>query len=543
MPDPSPQTASVRTRAALGVVALAVLLAGVGLVMAIRQTRLQADQRIAAARSEAERLAADLHDRVTRRTTDALRQVAAACRADSEAGQPDADPLRGRRSPTWLGDLFFWDGRQLRCWPGLPSSPGSAPRDEQGTERLQELITGRLLSRLLLAYIGPPGNQALLLEDAVGEEPVVLAHMVVDAPESGAFIVAASLDLHRLRHGYLEPLVSSGSQGIHLVSAAAPASAWSEPLTPGLSFWALQPTDRFIETQRSAVKRQTGVFVAITVLALLALLVVVWGMVHVVQREIALWQLKSNFVADVSHELKTPLALIRLFGETLAEGRVKSPEKRQEYYEIIKRESTRLTHLINNILDFSRIEAGRKEYRMVPLNVGEVVRRTYDSYRYDLDHHGFEHHLTVADDLPQVHGDADAISQALLNLLSNAVKYYDDERYLAVEVSPETRRGRHGVLISVQDHGIGFPPDARRHLFDSFYRVADPSQADVPRRRGSGLGLGVVKHVVDAHGGSIDVESRLVKGSTFRIFLPQRQEATANRQQEAGRASNQEPDN
>ena len=543
MPDPSAQTTSVRTRAALGVVALAVVLAGVGLVMAIRQTRLQADQRIAAARSEAERLAADLHERVTRRTTDALRQVVEACRAESGAGQPEADPLGGRRSPTWLGDLFLWDGRDLRCWPGLRPLPGSAPRDEQRTERFRELITGRLLSRLLLAHVGPPSNQVLLLEDAVGEEPVVLAHMVVDAPESGAFVVAASLDLQRLRRSYLEPLVSSGPQGIHLVNAATPASAWSERLAPGLSFWALQPTDRFIESQRSAVRRQTGIFVAITILALLGLLVVVWGLVHVVQREIALSQLKSNFVADVSHELKTPLALIRLFGETLAEGRVKSPEKRQEYYEIIKRESSRLTHLIDNILDFSRIEAGRKEYRMAPLDVGEVVRRTYDSYRYDLDHHGFEHHLTVADDLPQVHGDADAISQALLNLLSNAVKYYDDERYLAVEVVPETRRGRHGVLISVQDHGIGFPPDARRYLFDNFYRAADTSQADVPRRRGTGLGLGVVKHVVDAHGGSIDVESRLVKGSTFRIFLPQRYETAANRPQEPRRAGNHEPDN
>ena len=156
---------------------------------------------------------------------------------------------------------------------------------------------------------------------------------------------------------------------------------------------------------------------------------------------------------------------------------------------------------------------------MAPTDVGEVVRSTYESYRFDLEHHGFEHHLTVADDLPAIHADADAVSQAVLNLMSNALKYYEDERYLTVSVTPETRRGRHGVLISVEDHGIGLRPETRRHLFEGFYRVSDDR---VRKRRGAGLGLAVVKHIVDAHGGSIDVESRLVKGSTFRVFLPEK---------------------
>ncbi|MHC4235741.1 MAG: sensor histidine kinase [Planctomycetota bacterium] len=520
MPGAPAKATSFRISAALAVVALAIVLAAVGLVLAIRQTQLLADQRIAAARSEAERLAADLHEKVSRRATDALGEVADVCRADSVSGPPEADPLGGRRRPTWLGDLFFWDGRNLRYWPGLQSSGGSDASDDERTERLKQLVTGRLLSHLLLAYVGTQDNRALLLEDTIGDQPVVLAHMVADAPQQAPFLVAAALDTDRLRRSYLIPLVSDASQRLRLVNAAAATSTWSERLAPGLSFWALQPTRQFVEAERKAVKRQTGIFVAITVLALLALLVVVWGLVHVVQREMALSQLKSSFVADVSHELKTPLALIRLFGETLAEGRVESPEKQHEYYEIIKRESTRLTHLINNILDFSRIEAGRKQYKMAEMDVGEVVRSTYESYRYDLEHHGFEHHLTVASDLPQIHGDPDAISQVLLNLMGNAVKYYDDERHLAVEVARETRRGRHGVLISVRDRGIGLPPEARRYLFDGFYRATDER---VRKRRGTGLGLSVVKHIVDAHGGSIDVESRLVKGSTFRIFLPEMQ--------------------
>jgi len=520
MPDPAHKPIDVRTAAALGVVGLAAVLGAVGLVLALRQTHLLANERLAEVRSEAERVVVDLNQDVLQRVDKALAEVAAGYMRNRDRGAPEADPLGGHRRPSWLGDLFFWDGRDLRVWPGMPraEAPVAAPVDRD--ERLRNLVRGRLLPRLLLARIDPNAGQTRLLHDSIGQEPIVLAHVVVESGGLEPSIVAAALDLQRLRDSYLAAKVASISERIRLVDLATESPSWSEPLAPGMPFWALQPTPSFIEAQRSSVRRQTGIFVAITVLALAALLAVVWGLTHVVQREIALSRLKSSFVADVSHELKTPLALIRLFGETLAEGRVKSPEKQQEYYEIITRESARLTHLINNILDFSRIDAGRKEYKMMPIDVGDVIRSTYESYRYDLDHNGFEHHLSVADGLPQVQGDPDAVSQALLNLMSNAVKYCDEERYLAVDVTPETRRGRHGVLISLQDRGIGIPPESRRHLFDGFYRVADDR---VRKRRGAGLGLALVKRIVDAHGGSIDVESRLVKGSTFRIFLPQEQ--------------------
>ncbi|MCH7814185.1 MAG: HAMP domain-containing histidine kinase [Planctomycetes bacterium] len=526
------KTTGVRTGAAIGVVALAMILAGLGLVLAIRQTQLQSNQRIASARPEAEKLAADLRDQVATRATEALIEVARGCRSNRKAHRPDVDPPGGERRPTWLGDLYYWNARELRHWPGLEPARGAPPAKPGRHQRVTDLVTGRLLSQLLLADLGPISPQALLLADTLDDEPIVLAYLVADAHGPTPFIVAAALDLYRLQKTFLEPLVTQSSDRIHLAWQDAPASTWSVSLGPGLDFWGLRPAPSFVLDQRRAVRRQTGIFVVITVLALVALLVVVWGLLHVVQREVALSQLKSSFVADVSHELKTPLALIHMFGETLAQGRVTSPEKRQEYYEIIQRESARLTHLINNILDFSRIEAGRKEYRLETIDVGAVVRRTYDSYRHDLDHNGFEHELRIAEGLPQVPADADAIAQALLNLMSNAVKYCDDERYLAIEVTPETRRGRHGVLIGVHDRGIGIPPEARRHLFDGFYRVSDER---VRKQRGVGLGLALVKHIVEEHGGSIDVESRLVKGSTFRIFLPEGQEARGKRQEGPGK--------
>ena len=142
-----------------------------------------------------------------------------------------------------------------------------------------------------------------------------------------------------------------------------------------------------------------------------------------VQREIHLSRLKSDFVANVSHELKTPLALIRLFAETLELGRVQSEEKARQYYRLINKESLRLTQLINNILDFSRIEAGRKEYRFARTDVAQIVSDVVEAYRFQIEQNGFELEVDVAEDLPEVEADKEALGQALLNLVNNAIKY------------------------------------------------------------------------------------------------------------------------
>jgi len=242
-----------------------------------------------------------------------------------------------------------------------------------------------------------------------------------------------------------------------------------------------------------------------------------WFMIRVARREMALAALKANFVADVSHELKTPLALIHMFAETLQSGRVASDEKRDEYYGIIMRESTRLTNLINNILDFARIEAGKKLYQFDTVDAAQVVRDTYAAYSAQLDACGFEHHLTIEEDLPPIYADRDAIAQTVLNLINNAVKYSPDEKHLVVQVTRDTRRGRHGVLISVHDRGMGIKPEDRQRLTEGFFRVSD---SRVRGQGGTGLGLALVKHIVEEHHGALDIESRLVKGSAFRIFLP-----------------------
>ena len=235
-----------------------------------------------------------------------------------------------------------------------------------------------------------------------------------------------------------------------------------------------------------------------------------------VRREAHLSRLKSDFVANVSHELKTPLALIRLFAETLELGRVPTEEKAKQYYRVINKESQRLTQLINNILDFSRIEAGRKEYRFAPTNVGRIVSEVLEAYRFQIEQQGFELSVDVEPGLPDVEADSEALGQALLNLVNNAIKYSRETRSLVLAV----RGASDKVLISVTDRGIGVPKAEQRKIFEKFYRG---EASLVHETKGSGLGLSLVEHIMEAHGGSVEIESAPGKGSTFTLVLPRTQ--------------------
>jgi signal transduction histidine kinase len=272
-----------------------------------------------------------------------------------------------------------------------------------------------------------------------------------------------------------------------------------------------------IKFQGTSVKKinETLMHRSFWILGILSLLIV-GGLVltkHMVSKEMALARLKSDFVSNVSHELRTPLALIRLYAETLELGRITTHEKKDQYYRIIRKESERLTALINNILDFSRIEAGRKEYEFRQTNIAELVRNTLDSYRYQIEQQGFELEETIDPTIPPLQVDREAIARALVNLINNALKYSDEEKYLGVRLY----RDNGVVKLEVIDHGIGIGRHDQSKIFEKFYRAGDPL---VHNTKGSGLGLSLVRHISQAHGGDIVVESIPGRGSKFILSLP-----------------------
>ena len=235
--------------------------------------------------------------------------------------------------------------------------------------------------------------------------------------------------------------------------------------------------------------------------------------IRATDREARLAQAKSNFVANVSHELKTPLSLLSLFSEILELGRVKNEEKKIEYYRIIRHESRRLNKMIDNILDFSKIEAGRKTYNFAEGDMAEVIENVLSSYRYQISNSGFDVQTNMPACLPPVLIDRDAMAQAVSNLLDNAIKYSGEVKQLSIT----TERLPSKLSIEIADRGIGIPRAEQAKIFEKFYRVGNGLVHDV---KGSGLGLSLVKHIIEAHKGSISVESDVGKGSRFTILLP-----------------------
>jgi signal transduction histidine kinase len=189
-----------------------------------------------------------------------------------------------------------------------------------------------------------------------------------------------------------------------------------------------------------------------------------------------------------------------------------SPDKYQEYYQIIRKESERLTALINNILDFSRIEAGRKEYDFRETDISELVRNTLESYKYQIEQQGFAFEEKI-EPVPPMRVDREALARSLVNLVNNALKYSQDRKFIGVNLY----RKNGSVKLEVVDHGIGIPSQEQDRIFEKFYRVGDPL---VHNTKGSGLGLSLVRHIVKAHGGDVSVDSTPGEGSTFTITLP-----------------------
>lgn len=255
-----------------------------------------------------------------------------------------------------------------------------------------------------------------------------------------------------------------------------------------------------------------------TTLVILVLLVCVFGagiifLYRNIRREIHLSQSKSEFVSNVSHEIRTPLSLIGMFAETLENGRVSSEEKKQEYYNIISKETSRLSRIVNRILNFSQLEARKKRFNFEPIQLNDLYRDIQETYFHHLQDKGFTLKFEPSEDLGLIHGDREAISEAIINLLDNAVKYSHDKKHITVK----TGRDFNFRYIEVTDEGIGIARKHHTEIFEQFFRAPT---GDIHTTKGSGLGLTLVKKIMEAHHGQVTVDSTPGKGSTFRLKFP-----------------------
>ena len=231
-----------------------------------------------------------------------------------------------------------------------------------------------------------------------------------------------------------------------------------------------------------------------------------------IKKEIELSQLKADFVSNVSHEIKTPLALISMFAETLEQGRVKTEEKKNEYYSIIIQETKRLGKIVNKILNFSKIEAGKRLYQLKETDLNKVVEGVFNSYKFHLHSNGFEFNFEPQQNLPLINADDEAISEAIINLIDNAVKYSDQDKCIELL----TGKTNNSVFIEIKDNGIGISDKDQKKIFEKFFRV---SSGDIYNSKGTGLGLTIVKHIMDAHNGKIELKSAMGKGSIFKLVF------------------------
>jgi signal transduction histidine kinase len=230
-------------------------------------------------------------------------------------------------------------------------------------------------------------------------------------------------------------------------------------------------------------------------------------------KELKLARLKSDFVATVSHEFRTPLTSIRYMAELLQRGRVREEERKQEYYKTITSESERLSRLVENLLDFSKIETGMKEYRMEETDVAALAAEEVDRFRHQAMLKDFSLETEIAPEMPIILADRESLSRAIGNLLDNAVKYSGENPQIVLRAWFEGGN----VCLQVEDNGIGIDKSEQKRIFEKFYRSEKAQESNV---KGSGIGLPLVDHIVRAHGGKVLLESELGKGTRVTIKLP-----------------------
>lgn len=369
--------------------------------------------------------------------------------------------------------------------------------------------------RLAVAPQGDP-TKVIYRSDAEatandGDETIGLFSVRLD--ELNRFLIDDTLRLDDLENDK-DPRSTAITVGV--VGRAPSSDNQDAPYTPEPPAWQLVVTHRAGSLDAAMTElRWRNLLISFSTLLLLAGSILL--MVISTRRAQRLAEQKIDFVTTVSHELRTPLAIIRSAGDNLADGIIHDPQQTRQYGAVIRGEGQRLSEMVDQVMEYAGVQSGRKSYEATRLEVGEVIAAALAACRMQISMHGFTVEEAIDPGLPAVFSDETALRSALQNLIGNALKYSAEERWVRVSArSAQTARGPE-VQIAVEDRGMGIAPADLPYIFEPFYRGRDVITAQI---HGSGLGLSLVKHSIDAQGGRVTVETTYGHGSVFTIHLP-----------------------
>ncbi|HEY0653771.1 MAG TPA: HAMP domain-containing sensor histidine kinase [Chryseosolibacter sp.] len=360
----------------------------------------------------------------------------------------------------------------------------------------------------------PSSNHCLVFIHQRGTSDYKIAGMLIDPEQFVENVVGPRLQTVARDQFVLSVVRKQGDSIAYTTTAPDTTATTAEALTK--DFWIFPEYSLGIRTSGTTLQQlvrertQSNLFLLIGLDVILIIGVVL--VFRNLKKEVDLAQNKADFVSNVSHEIRTPLALISMFAETLEMNRVPTEAKKQEYYKIISKETQRLSGIVNKILNFSQTEANKKHFHPESLHIDTEINGILSTYQFHLSNKGFEYTYSPAGDV-WIYADREALIEILINLIDNAIKYSAETKRIEISTGVEGAFG----YIAVRDHGVGISKKDQKHIFDKFYRV---SSGNLAKSRGTGLGLSLVKQLIEAQEGKITVQSEPGKGSQFKVYFP-----------------------
>jgi signal transduction histidine kinase len=473
-------------------------------------------------RLQGEKVAFELERRIWQLADDCLRdpltdQVLPSSEETRDSGRAQSTiadfATLAKRHP--IAGLWFavWDGKATCLDPAGPESPRSAGEADFASvlEKSFRLTGYYAQDRIYTQTIGSGSDiHETLYRSRPGRSTGSYSGIAIDLHWVGAALLPECSSDVMGAQGLAEQIQMEFRRRAADQSGQTSEREMTIGFKTVLPSWELRLPLESLNLTRTAIRREMW-FIGLSVLVIASVLILEIFLLFRVFPELQIIQVRSEFISRVSHELRTPLTLIRLYAETLMEAGELSEEERQNCCHIINRESDRLSRMINNVLEFSRIESRSRGGELKERNLEEVVSRTVEVYRHLLTREGFVIDLSLPSDLPPVKYDFEEVTQAILNLLDNARKYSGDSRLIEIRM---WSRDAH-VVVEIADRGVGVPPEEKADIFQAFYRARG-------EKTGSGVGLGlyIVRNIMQAHGGKVEVESAPGKGSRFRLLFP-----------------------